>query len=589
MPHGAAPRPGARVHIGNCKATVRYVGEVRGQTGPWVGLEWDDAARGKNDGSTGGQAYFSCRSPSAGSFLRLDKYNSQAELGCTVLEALQRRYGDQDFNADQAAEPAEQVSKAEGRKGVEWQFIGADKVHAKISQIQSLDKATLINCCISSVGSKQEVRESLPQLQELDLSENLLSSWLVLQQLGTALPSLACVNLTHNLMAMPTPEELRGAPHNQSLRILVLNKCCLSWSQVVLIQESVPSLQELHLCSNGISQLSASSSGGRQFSQLQLLDLEDNNISDWAEVMHLSHLPCLQHLWLGGNQLQHINLQPGSTAFQHLQTTLLRDNILSSWGDVDSLNRLISLTDLRLSGNPILNDARGGGRYEVVARVQGLTMLNGSAVRHRERRDCELRYLRAVLGELDEVKADPQAAAALKASHPRLDALQDQYGPMAGAIAPASTGTALSSSMVEVHLVCVAPSAGKKMGRQTKKVPGSLEVGKLKLLCQRLFKVPAARQALFLKAGGENPMPDNIGEDDSKDLMFFSIENGAEILVDDFDPEAHAKQTLVQKAEDARHHAARMLRQTKAIDVIQSVQKQQHAESLASIQKADNQ
>ena len=53
---------------------------------------------------------------------------------------------------------------------------------------------------------------------------------------------------------------------------------------------------------------------------------------------------------------------------------------------------------------------------------------------------------------------------------------------------------------------------------------GSLEVGKLKLLCQRLFKVPAARQALFLKAGGENPMPDNIGEDDCKDLMFFSIE-----------------------------------------------------------------
>jgi len=28
-------------------------------------------------------------------------------------------------------------------------------------------------------------------------------------------------------------------------------------------------------------------------------------------VMHLSHLPCLRHLWLGGNQLQHINLQPG--------------------------------------------------------------------------------------------------------------------------------------------------------------------------------------------------------------------------------------------------------------------------------------
>lgn len=144
----------------------------------------------------------------------------------------------QDFNADQTAEPAKQVSKAEGRKGVEWHFTGADKVHAKLSQIQALEKATLINCCISSVGNEQEVRESLPQLQELDLNENLLSSWLVLQQLGTAMPSLACVNLTHNLMAMPTPEKLRGTPHNQSLCTLILNICCLSWSQVVLIQKS---------------------------------------------------------------------------------------------------------------------------------------------------------------------------------------------------------------------------------------------------------------------------------------------------------------------------------------------------------------
>lgn len=53
---------------------------------------------------------------------------------------------------------------------------------------------------------------------------------------------------------------------------------------------------------------------------------------------------------------------------------------------------------------------------------------------------------------------------------------------------------------------------------------GSLTVGKLKMLCERLFKVPAARQALFLNAGGENPMPDNIGQDDAKELMFFSVE-----------------------------------------------------------------
>lgn len=42
-----------------------------------------------------------------------------------------------------------------------------------------------------------------------------------------------------------------------------------------------------------------------------------------------------------------------------------------------------------------------------------------------------------------------------------------------------------------------------------------------------------------------------------------ALQNEAEILVDDFDPEAHAQQTLVQKAEDTRNHAARMLLQTK--------------------------
>lgn len=74
------------------------------------------------------------------------------------------------------------------------------------------------------------------------------------------------------------------------------------------------------------------------------------------------------------------------------------------------------------------------------------------------------------LGELSE--AEEGKTAELKALHPRLDALEAQYGPMAGAVAHRATAISLSSSMLEVHLVCVAPSAGKKMGRQTKKIPG---------------------------------------------------------------------------------------------------------------------
>ena len=72
----------------------------------------------------------------------------------------------------------------------------------------------------------------MPQLQELDLSDNLLSNWLVLRQLGAAVPNLACLNLTSNIMTMPSSEELATVPQNHALRILVLNRCRLTWSQV---------------------------------------------------------------------------------------------------------------------------------------------------------------------------------------------------------------------------------------------------------------------------------------------------------------------------------------------------------------------
>ncbi len=37
---------------------------------------------------------------------------------------------------------------------------------------------------------------------------------------------------------------------------------------------------------------------------------------------------------------------------------------------------------------------------QVIARVGGLTLLNGSEVHHYERRDSELQYLRRILGEV---------------------------------------------------------------------------------------------------------------------------------------------------------------------------------------------
>ena len=51
---------GQRLQVGNERATVRYIGPVDGQSGEWAGLEWDNADRGKHDGTVGGRSYFTC-------------------------------------------------------------------------------------------------------------------------------------------------------------------------------------------------------------------------------------------------------------------------------------------------------------------------------------------------------------------------------------------------------------------------------------------------------------------------------------------------------------------------------------------------
>ena len=83
---------GARLIVDKCKATVRYVGPVDNQQGIWVGLEWDDIARGKHDGVVGGRRYFNCKhSAPKGSFVREAKLLHVADLGTDLPVAITKR------------------------------------------------------------------------------------------------------------------------------------------------------------------------------------------------------------------------------------------------------------------------------------------------------------------------------------------------------------------------------------------------------------------------------------------------------------------------------------------------------------------
>lgn len=285
----------------------------------------------------------------------------------------------------------------------------------------------------------------LPGLAELDLSCNLIASWGFVSELAAALPSLTALNLSGNRLALPglcpTPAALPGTPASSglsSLQTLVLNECGVGWQQAVAVARLLPSLRELHLCGNRLAslQLPPDAAGGdgiaaqaadggspgdasallaAAFSRLEVLDLEDNELSSWADVALLRHLPRLASLLLSGNRLAGVQydaggchplsacllstllaaeqnscrtaccagsfhsihtlsagppMRPRPAGFTTLQALLLGSNRLDSWRAVDQLDRFPALQDARLSDNPLTTAAPSSARYQCIARVR---------------------------------------------------------------------------------------------------------------------------------------------------------------------------------------------------------------------------
>ena len=79
-------------------------------------------------------------------------------------------------------------------------------------------------------------------------------------------------------------------------------------------------------------------------------------------------------------------------------------------------------------------------------------------------------------------------------------------------------------------LVCVAASAGEKAPTK-KKVPMTITVGKLKLLCEKLFKVKADAQQLYYKEPFMG-MPELL-EPDDYDIAYLGVKDGSSVLVEE--------------------------------------------------------
>lgn len=521
---------GQRVHwAGDCRriGTVKYVGQVEGYSGNWVGVEWDNRD-GKHDGSVNGVRYFNAQFPKSASFARPHNLST----GVSLLQALDIRYR----TSSTKEEEDEMYVLSASNKRVNVQLLGKDKIEDKLGRLEELPGASLFYLGVSSSGDPFQISKTLPNLKELDLTGNLLSEWQDVAAICSGLPALTALNLSSNTMS----HSVVGISHLTNLRILVLNNTAINWSQIEVLKDSLQAIEELHLMGNKLREITTTSSNIVQgFDSLRLLNLEDNYIADWGEILKLSQLKCLEQLHLNKNSIERIwypaaDELPYSSGspdksykpFQNLRCLLIGANKIEDVASIDALNSYPSLVDIRCSENPATDPRRGGiARYVLIARLAKVEVLNGSEITPRERKDSEIRYVRLVMSKphqnLEEIKRLHPRFTELKAFH----GIEDER-PSNGPTGPQK----MASGLISITLKCVGPSIGEKPAL-TKKLPATTTVGKLKTLCESFFKLKSIKPLLYLQEEG-SPLP-TLLDDDMASLNDAGVSTQSTILVDE--------------------------------------------------------
>uniref|UniRef100_A0A671R0Q4 Tubulin-specific chaperone E n=1 Tax=Sinocyclocheilus anshuiensis TaxID=1608454 RepID=A0A671R0Q4_9TELE len=496
---------GRRVSCDGERGTVRYVGPVLPTAGVWLGVEWDDPERGKHEGSHEGVRYFTCRHLTGGSFVRPKK----ASFGVDYVTALKQRY---------EVELQEVIGEDLKISSKTVMMVGFEDVKQK-QRLENLTEIGLRRCEVSGPGAENEIRNTTCWRRSL-------SSWT---------ESPVSISLCSHNRLSTSSEPSRLSPAFSRVRVLSLNSCALTWTQVLHCAPMWQQLEELYLADNHITELLRPEC---VLQTLQVLDLSSNHIAQ-ETVLDISHLPCLEKLNLSRSGLSVIQFSDASAGtstalFPALKTLFLDDNNISEWRVVNELEKLPSLLHLSCRRNPLLQREKNleTARQIIIARLSRLELLDMRQVLSDERRGAELDYCK--MFGLDWLKAgghsDPEKNhpnTEFMSEHPRFLALLQKYGAPDEGELKEQKPFALKNQLLTITFVCPEDSERKPI---EKKLPGSMIVQKVKGLLHRLLKLPGVELKLSYtcsKMSGREIEIDN----DLKPLEFYSVEDGDRILV----------------------------------------------------------
>lgn len=407
---------GCRIEYKDARGTVRYVGTLHGQgERKWVGVEWDDAERGKHDGRHEKVQYFKCAA-GAGSFVKADKVGFGGRR--TLFEALSKRYGE---DARDAAYRDEVVVVGGGlvrieNKAREKEFgdgkvsrvdcggMGVYVIDEKAGEVlRRVSEVRLRGSLFDSVGFVIRALRMWTEMDVMDVSENVLGEMNVKE------------------MEMEMEEEVKG----HGLDELIANNCRLSWVGVRQMTRCMRHLRilRLHNCSLG----KIGDGVMETLGSVELVDLDGNNVC-WGDIMQrFGRLKALRELYVSKNGLKDTELAMEHGYFANVETLSIANNDIDGWRVISWLHTLRKLRAVRVEGNPV---TRGGEdlagrltwRMRVIGRIGGVQVVDGSSISADERVYCEKRYLS------DEISGGGGDGGGDAMEHPRADELRRRYG-----------------------------------------------------------------------------------------------------------------------------------------------------------------
>lgn len=475
--------------------TVVYVGPVASAKNTkevYAGISWDDTSRGKHDGSvicrTTNQLvrHFAC-GLTQGSFLRLHKIDLGVALDAGLLK---NKYVERQAPVIAPNNVLPHSARTSSGRDKPIEFLGELQIRER-QQLEDLDKISLRREGIS--GLTTDNLSKFAHIKDMDLAGNLLSNWKVILDISQQFPSLTSMSLACNRIRdveLPVTQLL-------NLQVLNLNSCSLSsFATIQWIDKSMPNLQELCVAYSDLRDIE-SFGDDLAFPQLQNLDCSSSQLSSWsAFATKFSKLPQLQQLSLDDNPIPAI---PESTepSFVSLKSLQLAGAVIASWKDLEGINSL-NIQSLRLKKTPLTATmGQGEARSMTIARVPTLQHLNASAISTKERIEAERRYVSLVTRLLAQAE-DEQARGKILSENFQFPVLQEKHKDMIVLTKSQGDGSNLASSVCNVQIISMAASSCSMEPLQ-RRLPGTLQVGRLKALCARAFGLDVDCMSLYYR------------------------------------------------------------------------------------------